>query len=518
MRLILFLIISLIYPIDLDQYIDLNDMDSNQTSEDGINDEYFYIENIPLDTTINPDEYKIGPGDKLSFNMISSDGSILTILLVSPTGNILIPNIGNINVDNLILTDAIKIIKNKCLEKYSNAEIFINLTSFREFNVKVLGPGINKGFLTVSPVYRLSNIFSRIMSESKFKYSMRDIKITKGDVTKSFDLLDFFVFGNDYNNPFIERNDIINLTLDKKTVKISGAVNITGIHEIKKNQNLHDLISISGGFRSDADSNFIEITRFIDENDYTSIKLTDFSNKKDFILKDYDDIRVRALNNFKSTDYITIGGQVKFPGKYLLSEVTTYQDVINLAGGFTEKADTNELIINNKIIQLQKDVELERILLIPQMDRTPSEKAYLKARKKIKKGSIRSNDFNFSSFVKINSPEIGDEIIIREKIDYIEIIGAVKHPGRYSFKKGENINSYIKNAGGLSLDASRKKYLIKSSDGKRVKLSNKSKLESGDIIFISSKEDFNEFQRFKEVLQIIGNFAALIAVIQNVSK
>ena len=152
------------------------------------------------------------------------------------------------------------------------------------------------------------------------------------------------------------------------------------------------------------------------------------------------------------------------------------------------------------------------------MDRTPSEKAYIKARKKIKKGTIRSNDLDFSNFVRNNSPEIADEIIISEKIDYVEIIGAVMHPGRYSFERDKNITSYIKDAGGLSSNASRKKYLIKSSDGSRIKLSNHYSVNSGDIIFISSKQDYNDFVRFKEVLQIIGNFAALIAVIQNVSK
>ena len=108
---------------------------------------------------------------------------------------------------------------------------------------------------------------------------------------------------------------------------------------------------------------------------------------------------------------------------------------IILAGGFTDKADTNQLIINNEIIQLNQDLELERIRLIPPMDRTPSEKSYLTARKKITKGTIRSNDLYFSNYIKNNKPESGDEIIISEKIDYIEVIGVVLHPGRYDYEK-----------------------------------------------------------------------------------
>jgi len=513
MRIVFFIVISFIYPINLDQ-LGVNDVKSNRSSINNVDDQYSYIENIPLDETINPNEYKVGPGDKLSFNLISSDGSISLILLVSPTGDILIPNIGKIKVDNFILSDAIEKIKYKCLEKYNNAEIYINLSSFRQFNVKVVGPGINRGYLTVSPVHRLSHIYSEIMSDSNYNFSIRDIRIVRNNITKSFDLLDFFVFGNDENNPFIQQNDKIQFSLQKKIVTINGGINIPGDYELIENQSLDNLIKISGGFTSNADSNYIEITRFVNDKDYKLIKIDIFSENKNFILEELDDIRVRIKKDYKSTDYVSIDGQVKYPGRYLLSEVDTYKDIIILAGGFTDKADTNQLIINNEIIQLNQDLELERIRLIPPMDRTPSEKSYLTARKKITKGTIRSNDLYFSNYIKNNKPESGDEIIISEKIDYIEVIGAVLHPGRYDYKENKKLKLYINDAGGLSSNASKQRFLIKASDGKRIKLSKNPIIESGDVIFISSKEDYNRFERFKEILQIVGNFAALIAVIE----
>ena len=75
-----------------------------------------FREPIILDNSINPNEYIIGPGDEFDFNMISSDGSITISLLVSPTGDVLIPNIGNINVDGMILDEARNKIKS-ALEK-----------------------------------------------------------------------------------------------------------------------------------------------------------------------------------------------------------------------------------------------------------------------------------------------------------------------------------------------------------------------------------------------------------------
>ena len=42
------------------------------------------------------------------------------------------------------------------------------------------------------------------MSDSNYNFSIRDIRIVRNNITKSFDLLDF-CFGNDENNPFINK-------------------------------------------------------------------------------------------------------------------------------------------------------------------------------------------------------------------------------------------------------------------------------------------------------------------------
>ena len=65
MRIVFFIVISFIYPINLEQ-LGINDVKSNRSSVNNVDDQYSYIENIPLDETINPNEYKVGPGDKLS--------------------------------------------------------------------------------------------------------------------------------------------------------------------------------------------------------------------------------------------------------------------------------------------------------------------------------------------------------------------------------------------------------------------------------------------------------------------
>ena len=85
-----------------------------------------------------------------------------------------------------------------------------------------------------------------------------------------------------------------------------------------------------------------------------------------------------------------------------------------------------------------------------------------------------------------------DEIIIAKSFPYVEVIGAVPFPGRYSFEDKLTANDYIKMAGGLSKNSSGRKFLVKSISGQRIKLNNKYDLESGDVIFIPEKIEYND--------------------------
>ena len=85
------------------------------------------LDDISLEETINPDIYTVGPGDTFLFNMISSDGMLTANITISPLGTVLIPNVGDIFIDKLTITEAFNTIKTKCLNTYSNAQINLTL-------------------------------------------------------------------------------------------------------------------------------------------------------------------------------------------------------------------------------------------------------------------------------------------------------------------------------------------------------------------------------------------------------
>ena len=108
-----------------------------------------------------------------------------------------------------------------------------------------------------------------------------------------------------------------------------------------------------------------------------------------------------------------------------------------------------------------------------------------------------------------------DEILIPKSFSYVEVIGAVSNPGRYKFSNGLKPNDYIKLAGGPSENASGSNFIVKSMTGQRFKLQKHYNIETGDIIFVSEKIEYNDERFvFKDYLASTGQIAVLIYYVQ----
>ena len=488
---------------------------------------------IYLETTINQEEYIVGPGDQFTFNMLSSDGIVSLLLEISPTGDVLIPAVGVIFVDKLFLNAAIEEIRSKCLEKYRNAKINLTLIKIRKFKVQVFGTVHHPGFVVVSPITRVSDIYDLVVDQeipdqkliesdgdikivSRSDISTRDITLWRGSMPINVDLVKFNVYGNKELNPQIQQGDIIEFRLKKEKVGIYGGVELPGIYEYAEEESVLDIIKLAGGFTKNADTNKVEITRFLNYLDKESIVLNSNRDIRAMIVNPEDHIMVRFYQDYKRQDLVEIFGEVKYPGVYSIKVgETTFGDIIRRAGGYATKADSLRIIINNGMINNIHDIELERITMIPHEDRTDDEKSYIKARYRTKKGTIESHSENYTRDIKSYLLNDNDEIEIPRYFEYVEILGAVTNPGRYPFMSSAGVAQYIKMAGGLTETATRKKYIIKASTGLRLPLSRKVDIENGDIIFIAEKMEYNTWNRIQEVMTTLGQIATIIIVIQS---
>lgn len=476
-----------------------------------------------LEETINPDNYLVGPGDQFAFNMLSADGMVNLNLMVTPTGEILIPAVGKIMVDGKTLSETIIVITEQCHNKYSNAAMHIALTKIRKFRVLVIGPVTSPGFTVVSPLMRISDIFKtinekipdEIHQENKL-ISQRNIILWRDNKPIQVDLIKFNMFGVKSLNPQLKQGDVIEFGLQEKFVGIFGGVKLPGKYELVDKETLFDLIQISGGFTKNADFTRIEVTRFISDIDKINIVVDSINEANNFILQDEDHINIRIKKDYKRQDLVIVTGEVNYPGTYSIEpNVTTVGDVIKNCGGLSSKADISKIQVNNYLISKFSDIEMDRIILIPEEYRSDEEKAYMKARARSSRGMMASSEINFTKQI-LNFPlNRGDEVNIPEALEYVEILGAVVHPGRYPFFRNYSADNYIQLAGGTTDTATRNKYIVKQSTGHRIPITKELGIENGDVIFIAEKLEYSKWERFKEIMAVTGQAAALIMVVQN---
>ena len=480
-----------------------------------------------LDETVDPDIYKLGPGDELSFTMITSNSVINERLVVSYLGDIVIPSIGKVNIDKMTLSKAFNLIREKCSDKIENSSIDLTLSKIKNFKTLVLAPvNIPSGYFSVKSSTRLLDIFNQLndmytdsMYASINKISSRNVIIKSQDKITAYDLLSFKANGEKKENPYIMPGDVIELDYLRESIEIHGAVMNPGVYEYKKGETFEKIMHITGGFQKNADLSNVEITRY-NSNIDKEIIYVDTQDFSSFQLMPSDEILIKSITDYKVQKYVTISGEIKNPGRYTINANSTIKDIIERSGGYSINADSLKIILNNEVINNIGDRELNRILALDSESRSDLDNSYVRARARSDRGGISNADFNIESSLMSNYKLFDKDVIyIPKKYDFIEVIGAVRNPGRYPFILTTGIKEYIEMAGGVTGNSTNKYYIIQSGTGDRVYYKDFSgDLNSQDIIFVEERNDYNSFDRFKDVVQISSQIITILAIINNLTN
>jgi len=520
---------------------------------------------VILDRPVDPSLYFVGPGDQFRVNIISSNEAFNYSLTVSPTGEILIPAVAIVPVYGLTLRQAIKAMEKTVKEWNQNVKIYITLEQIREFKVKVIGQLEQPGLYTATPMTRVSDLYQMIIEqysteieedeeslmergvsetdrsmmydqksqiadlyerkmrvpEEEKEYqelSNRNLVLIRKQDSIKIDLARFGISGKNDHNPYLQQEDILVIPLRRHLIGIYGGVKIPGKYEYVFGEFLSDLIQIAGGLRPNADPEKIEITRYNGPTEKFSFTV-EFQESKDVQLNPEDHVMLQYAKQYKRQEIVYITGEVVHPGVYsILPGQTTIGNILAKASGYTNRSDSSKITINNRDIYEIPDRELERILLIPEENRSTSERAYIKARMMTQKGALETNSIIQAQYIKDFLVAKNDIIHVPENFDYVEILGAVKRPGRYPFIQSYLYDNYIEIAGGITSNATRNKFVIKAGTGQRLPAKNKTKIDTGDIIFIAEKMEYNKWIVLKDVLATASQIAVLLFYIDRVTN
>ena len=467
---------------------------------------------------INPEEYKVGPGDNI-FISVSGIEELNLNLLINHEGYLYIPRIGAVDLRNKSLAEAKTLIRSSLEKNFKNVEIYIALGEVRKIKVSLIGNVKNQSSIVLSSNSRLQDLLKGTSGLNSAS-DIRNIKIVSKDGTTGvYDLLSFFRTGDFKENPYLKDGDVVIVERVNKIVSIMGLVIYPAIYEYREGETINDLINLAGGLTYKARKDSIELIRFDEEgvNQFSQYFTYDYIQSNSIELKFSDAVVIRQLPRYYEEQWINIKGRVKYPGLFKITkDKTTLTEIISEAGGFLEDASLVDATLYRNSADTTIDPEFERIKLIPRVDMTDDEYDYLKAKSRQRVGRVvvdfkalfLNNQLNEDVVLKK-----GDIITVPEKKDYITVIGQVVNPGNIIFDKNLTVRDYINLSGGFSWRALDNDIrVIKSNTGEWVEEDDVESLGPGDTIWVLEDPPGPKFwDVFTTSLTIVAQLAAIIA-------
>lgn len=492
------------------------------------------FKSVIVDKAVDENFYKVGPNDVFSLGIYGYLNQQLPIT-VNVEGSVLIPTIGEIKIDGLTLKDAKNKVISAVKKRYYSSDVSFTLVTPKTFLVTV--SSIIQKQIEVNSTNRVSDLITYVYydtvnvqralysfsnSSEFFKptISMRNIEVVhKNGSISDVDLYKYFYTNDDKYNPYLKEGDYIKVPLGllyKNYITINGAVQLPGVYEYNKTDDLETLIGLARGFDFDAYKDSIVIYRTnTATGKFESIYLI-YDNNKNFKINEYDRVFVKYKADYVKNYSVSVLGEVNIPGVYPIAQKNTrLKDVIEMAGGLKHSAylplsivfrrydeeymkrDTTEILINmraNDLIVSEKDkLSFERDV-ISRRNRmiVDFEKLFLE------------NDSSQNIIL-----EHQDVVYINDDKKIVYVYGQVENEGYVPFKPGEDYEYYIKRAGGYTLAADDGNTRIIKFNSRGWYRPEDTKILSGDFVYVPKKTP----AEFKESLTIIATMIGVVASI-----
>ena len=386
----------------------------------------------PIQNVATPENYILGPGDEIIIDIYGSS-EIKYVEIISPDGTIFISGVGPITLSGTSISNAKKKIFNKLITIYSdlqgskpNTFLQVSLGNIRTIMVDVVGHVKYPGTYNLSSFATAFIAFHAAGGPSELG-SMRSIHVMRaGKQIATLDIYKYFFNGDNTNNPRLRDEDIIVVKPYINRVFFVGAVKYPAVYEFKPNETLDYLMELSGGFSANA---YVDKLRIIRKTGLQKkIKTVTQSEFAAVPLMAGDEIEASSIID-RFENKIQITGAVKVPNTYELKKKTTLFDIISDSEGLLP----NAYLGRGNITRIGADFTLENISF--------NVKEVIEGKQNY---DLQPDDSIHVFFI--------DEI---KEYGNITILGEVREPGIYPFKKRMTVEDLLTLSKGLTPLANR---------------------------------------------------------------
>ncbi|OGP85792.1 MAG: hypothetical protein A2V87_01685 [Deltaproteobacteria bacterium RBG_16_58_17] len=354
----------------------------------------------------------------------------------------------------------------------------------------------------------------------------------------------------------------------EKLVTIEGEVRHPGQYQLTEGMTIRDLVFAAGNIKEEAYLDDAELTSMITDNgrgvkyEQKNLNLRGaFAGDagQNVRLQSYDRLFVKRIPDWRTERFVTVRGEVKFPGRYivkkgerlssLLERVGGYKDTAYLRGAFFARERVRELqqkglqdmaermerellsdtgistalsaeeVAAKKIVLEQKQKFVESLQKLKATGRMTIHLAHLRL--------LKGSEYDIEL-------EDGDTLLIPQKNSVVNVAGAVMSQGSYIYSEKMTYQDYISRTGGYSRNADTDNIFVMKVDGSARKLARglldwspsrnrwelanygeeTQPIEPGDTIVVPDKvERIAWLREFRDITQILMNAAVAAGVV-----
>ncbi len=470
------------------------------------------------------DNYLVAPGDKINIWLWGAV-SYSDVVTVDNQGNIFVPEIGPIKVENVKASEVNSYVASQIKKVYTNnVSVYVNLLTATPVSIFLSGPVIRPGQYAGMASDSLLYFLKRAGGIDPERGSYRSIQIKRnGSIIADVDLYDFIRTGQLPNVSFKD-GDIILVTPQKPAITVSGGVRNPFRFELKEAKSSgsklidfsRPLAKISHvGVIGNRDSGPFSL--YMPYKDFQSFELED-GDKVIF----NDDLHAQVMD-------IQVSGSYLGPSYFAVQKRTKLHDLLNYIPVDPVLANTDSIyILRQSVAERQKQMieesldRLERSVFTSPASsdgeatiRAKEAEMVLqfteRARKVEPLGKVVVSDKGHVANILL---EQGDVIVIPNKTDLIQIGGEVLMPQAVVYNKDATIDDYIAWAGGFTERAEDARIAIVRANG-LVEFDSEDPIEKGDQVLVLPKVDTKTMQAVKDITQIIYQIAIAANVAVN---
>jgi protein involved in polysaccharide export with SLBB domain len=462
-------------------------------------------------------EYVITPGDRIVLRIWGAR-SFDDVLVVDQQGNIFIPEVGPVKVGGMQHGNLLSSVKSAIQKVYTdNVESYVNLQTSQPVGIFVTGfvnfPGRYAGGATDS----ILTFIDRAGGINAERGSYRQIEVKRNNrVIATFDLYNFALSG--VLPPLRLRDgDVILVKNRGLTVAAYGMLREQANYEFSGSSSASgkQLIAMATPLPQASHVSVIGVRNRTPFNIYLSLE--EFSS---FQLQNGDVVEFVSDRRGDSI-MVSVSGAISGASRYPIKRSLKLRDLLAQVKVDPNLAATDSIYIRRlSVARDQQAILRDSLNRLEQSALTATSSTPEEATLRVQEAKLiqdfvkRAQKLEADGVLVVSRDGIvndvwledGDQIIIPQKSNIVQVTGEVTMPKAVTYEPNLSIDDYLASAGGVTPRANEKQILLVKRNG-QVMLAKNSNVMPGDRLLVLPKVENKNLLLAKDLMQIIYQIA-----------